>query len=70
MSVAKRIALIGECLVGTTVVPGRGGLCLSGISLAIFTGPSLQRLFDMLEAYRNSGGRVIFDSNCHAGSLK
>lgn len=38
-------------------------VCLSGISLAILTEPSRQRLFDMLEAYRNSGGRVIFDSN-------
>lgn len=38
-------------------------LCLSGISLAIYSESSRQRLFAKLAEYRSTGGKVIFDSN-------
>lgn len=38
-------------------------LCLSGISLAIYSASSRQYLFAKLAAYRRNGGKVIFDSN-------
>jgi len=38
-------------------------LCLSGISLAIYSEASRQRLFELLAAYRSQGGKVAFDSN-------
>lgn len=42
---------------------GHAWVCLSGISLAIYSEPSRQRLFAKLAEYRSHGGRVIFDSN-------
>lgn len=36
---------------------------LSGISLAIYSESSRQRLFAKLAEYRNKGGKVVFDSN-------
>ena len=36
---------------------------LSGISLAIYPATSRARLFDLLAAYRNEGGKLIFDGN-------
>ena len=41
----------------------RSWLCLSGISLAIYSESSRQRLFSMLARYRDNGGKVVFDSN-------
>ena len=41
----------------------RAWLCLSGISLAIYSESSRQRLFAKLADYRSEGGKVIFDSN-------
>ncbi|MEP5569176.1 MAG: sugar kinase [Halioglobus sp.] len=41
----------------------RAWLCLSGISLAIYSESSRQRLFSMLARYRDNGGKVVFDSN-------
>lgn len=38
-------------------------LCLSGISLAIYSESSRQRLYAKLAEYRSNGGKVIFDSN-------
>lgn len=38
-------------------------LYLSGITLAIYSEVSRQRLFNLLAAYRDEGGRVIFDGN-------
>ena len=38
-------------------------ICLSGISLAIYSESSRQRLFAKLEEYRGNGGKVVFDSN-------
>ncbi len=38
-------------------------LCLSGISLAIYSESSRQRLFAKLKEYRSRGGKVVFDSN-------
>lgn len=38
-------------------------LCLSGISLAIYSEASRQRLFELLADYRRNGGKVAFDSN-------
>jgi len=38
-------------------------VCLSGISLAIYSESSRQRLFAQLAEYRSNGGKVIFDSN-------
>lgn len=38
-------------------------VCLSGISLAIYSESSRQRLFANLKAYRAKGGKVVFDSN-------
>jgi 2-dehydro-3-deoxygluconokinase len=38
-------------------------LCLSGISLAIYSEASRQRLFELLAVYRKRGGKVAFDSN-------
>ncbi|MEP0201621.1 MAG: sugar kinase [Halioglobus sp.] len=38
-------------------------VCLSGISLAIYSESSRQRLFAKLKAYRANGGKVVFDSN-------
>lgn len=39
---------------------------LSGISLAILSTPSRQRLFDFLATYRKQGGKVVFDNNYRA----
>ena len=41
----------------------RDWLCLSGITLAIYSEPSRQLLFDLLMDYRSNGGKVVFDSN-------
>ncbi|TDG11300.1 sugar kinase [Seongchinamella unica] len=41
----------------------RDWLCLSGITLAIFSEAARQRLYDALADYRRHGGRVAFDSN-------
>jgi len=38
-------------------------LYLSGITLALFRGPALERFFSLLEAYRNRGGKIAFDGN-------
>jgi len=38
-------------------------LYLSGISLAILKSESRERLFDLLEKYREQGGKLIFDGN-------
>lgn len=38
-------------------------ICLSGISLAIYSESSRQRLFTKLAEYRSKGGKVVFDSN-------
>ncbi|MFK7829607.1 MAG: sugar kinase [Congregibacter sp.] len=38
-------------------------ICLSGITLAIYSPASRQRLFDHLIAYRHKGGKVVFDGN-------
>jgi 2-dehydro-3-deoxygluconokinase len=38
-------------------------VCLSGISLAIYSESSRQRLFAKLAEYRRKGGKVVFDSN-------
>lgn len=38
-------------------------LCLSGISLAIYSASSRQRLYSRLAEYRRNGGKVVFDSN-------
>lgn len=42
---------------------GHDCLCLSGISLAIYSESSRQRLFSKLAEFRSDGGKVIFDSN-------
>lgn len=36
---------------------------LSGITLSLFRGEARERMFGVLEAVRNGGGRVVFDSN-------
>ncbi|MEP4145621.1 MAG: sugar kinase [Halioglobus sp.] len=41
----------------------RAWICLSGITLAIYSEASRQRLFELLADYRRSGGKVAFDSN-------
>ena len=41
----------------------RAWLCLSGITLAIYSESSRQCLFSQLADYRSKGGKVIFDSN-------
>lgn len=41
----------------------REWLCLSGITLAIFSESSRQRLFGLLAEFRSNGGKVAFDSN-------
>jgi 2-dehydro-3-deoxygluconokinase len=38
-------------------------LCLSGITLAIYSESSRQRLFKFLADFRDNGGKVIFDGN-------
>ena len=38
-------------------------ICVSGISLAIYSESSRQRLFAKLAQYRGNGGKVVFDSN-------
>lgn len=38
-------------------------LYLSGISLAILPSESRSHLFDLLETYRNQGGKLVFDGN-------
>lgn len=38
-------------------------ICLSGITLAIYNTSSRLRLFELLAAYRQEGGRVVFDGN-------
>lgn len=38
-------------------------LYLSGITLAIYSATSRQRLFDFIDTYRDQGGRVLFDNN-------
>lgn len=40
-----------------------GYLFLSGITLAIYSDSSRQRLFSLLSQYRDKGGKVIFDGN-------
>lgn len=40
-----------------------GYLALSGITLAIYSESSRQRLFELLAEYRSKGGKVIFDGN-------
>ena len=41
----------------------RNWLCLSGITLAIYSEASRQRLFELLAEFRHQGGKVAFDSN-------
>lgn len=38
-------------------------ICLSGITLAIYSPESRQRLFELLASYRSGGGKVVFDGN-------
>ncbi|MCX2975014.1 sugar kinase [Halieaceae bacterium IMCC8485] len=42
---------------------GHAWLCLSGITLAIYSESARQHLFERLADYRRRGGRVAFDSN-------
>lgn len=42
---------------------GHPCICLSGITLAIYSESSRQRLFALLTDYRRNGGKVIFDGN-------
>jgi 2-dehydro-3-deoxygluconokinase len=38
-------------------------ICLSGITLAIYSEAARQRLFEHLANYRSNGGKVVFDGN-------
>jgi len=40
-----------------------GHIYLSGISLALYNDDALNRLFEFLQSYRQSGGKVYFDGN-------
>ncbi|MGI9286617.1 MAG: sugar kinase [Pseudomonadales bacterium] len=46
-----------------TALCGYEWLYLSGITLALYSESSRQRLFDLLVGYRKGGGKIIFDDN-------